>query len=130
LIRFGLIAAAFGGFFLYDAYDKFANYNPVMAQVTQVNTLCHLYKKISRKRSSTTNEGQCDAVRLIGTSDPQYEGYEVREKTHVSYTYSIDGKPHTSEHVQAKKDDGSAIVSGDNIEVLVSKTNADQTRSK
>lgn len=129
LIKIGLIAAAVAAFFAYDFYDKSANYAEAKAKVTGVETLCYLYKK-QYKKTTTTNEQPCPLIKQAAASDPQYADFEVREKTHVKYSYDFDGKPFGSEHVQARKADGSAISVGDELPILVSKADPAKTRAK
>ena len=100
-----------------------------MVKVTEVKTLCHLYKKVY-KTTTTTKELPCPLIRDAADSDPEYKGFEVREKIHVSYAYDVAEKTYQAQHVQAKKADGSDIAAGDQLEVLVSKTDPAKTQAK
>lgn len=128
-MRLGLIAVGIGGFFLYDWYNKTANYAAASAVVTNVTTNCYLYKK-RFKRRTTTNEAPCPVIKQIAETNPDYEGFEIRERTWVEYRYDVDGLQHTSKHQQKKHKDGKEIAVGDTIKVLVSKTDPKKTRAE
>lgn len=128
----GVIAA---GVFGYQLYDRAVNYQPTTVRVTNVEQLCYLEKRerASRRRTrvSTSDVAPCAIVEYAAKTNPDFEGFELHRTQYVSYNYRspADGEWHQGRHEQLSKDDGSEIRPGDEISVLVSINDPEETQA-
>jgi len=90
LSRIGLFAVLVAGFFAYDWYDRKFNYLPVVATITNASTVCYFQKK-EYKTTTTSGEFPC-ALTAQMSADERWQGFQVKEKTHIGYSYEIEGK--------------------------------------
>ena len=133
LMVFGAIAAAVGGFAIYDQYDKKTNFQPVDARISAVSDQCYL-EKVERgvliKTTSTSDLVNCEVAEALTKVHPKWQGYAIKHKIEIRYAYvsPVDGATHASSLTMSAFPKGQPLRAGDVLQVLASKTKADKTR--
>jgi len=71
---FGAVAAAVGGFAIYDQYDKKTNFQPVDARINAVSEQCYM-EKVERgvlvKTTSTSDLVNCEVAEALTKVHPK-----------------------------------------------------------
>ncbi len=129
---FGIIAAAVVGLTAYDQYDKKTNYQLVNARVRAVSDQCYMEKVESgafRKTTSTSDLVRCEVAEVLTREHPKWQGYSIKHKIVIKFAFvsPVDGATHDSSLTMAAFPSG-PLRAGDVLQVLASKTKADQTR--
>lgn len=133
MIRVGVIACgafAIAGLVIANEYDKKVNYLAVQARITDLQETCYMEKK-SGRTTSTSDTLACETAEFAVKSHPKWQGYDVKYKINVSYSYvsPADSKPHSGKLELSAYPDNKKLATGGEIKVLASKTAADKTRS-
>lgn len=118
------------GVVIVDKYDKNVNYLAVQARITELHESCYM-EKTSGRSTWTSETLACEMAELAVKSHPKWQGYNVKYKIEVSYSYvsPADSKPHTGEMILTAYPDNKKLATGGELKVLASKTVADKTRS-
>lgn len=124
----GLLLVAYVLFLAYDWYERFFNYFPIVARITNATTLCYLTKGL--KRRTVTKEGPCELMRELANSHPEYKDFTVHESAHLAYAYDLGGKTYIGKAVSSQDAKKRNLAIGDALEVLVSKTDPATSRLK
>jgi hypothetical protein len=129
----GIIAAAVVGLTAYDQYDKKANYQPVNARIRDVSDQCYMEKVESggfKKTTSTSDLVRCEVAEVLTREHPKWQGYSIKHKIVIRFAFvsPVDGATHDSSLTMAAFP-GGPLRAGDVLQVLASKTKADQTRA-
>lgn len=133
LMVFGAIAAAVGGFAIYDQYDKKNNFQPVDARISAVSDQCYM-EKVERgvltKTTSTSDLVNCEVAEALTKVHPNWQGYAIKHKIEIRYAYvsPVDGATHASSLTMSAFPKGQQLRAGDVLRVLASKTKAEKTR--
>ena len=122
-IKYGIVLAVLGGFYMYWQYDRAANYERVEAIVTKVEEICYL-KKTEGKTTYTTDEGPCETLEVLSEVHPEFQGFTLKRVNYVTFDYisPVDGDWYSGKHKQARHEDGSWIREGDKLAILAHKT--------
>jgi hypothetical protein len=129
---FGIIAAAVVGLTAYDQYDKKTNYQLVNARIRAVSDQCYMEKVEGgafKKTTSTSNLVRCEVAEVLTREHPKWQGYSIKHKIVIRFAFvsPVDGATHDSSLTMAAFPNG-PLRAGDVLQVLASKTKADQTR--
>ncbi|MXN66276.1 hypothetical protein GR183_15280 [Stappia sp. GBMRC 2046] len=129
---FGFFALLLAGFYVYDRFDKATNYLPVEARVVSVETLCHgtrTKRGILTKTKETTREGDCDVLRALVATHPEFKGFHVVETAYISFSYKspVDGQTHSGQHKKTVRPNSILARKGEMIEILASKQDPEKT---
>jgi hypothetical protein len=129
----GIVAVGVVGFSVYDEFDKRSSYLPVGATVTTISQQCYMEKKergVLTKTTSTSGMLSCDIAELLIREHPKWQGYSVRQKIEVAFTYvsPVDNAPHSSTLQLTAFPDGQPWREGQQVRLLASKTNSQKVR--
>jgi len=133
LMVFGAVAAAVGGFAIYDQYDKKTNFQPVDARINAVSEQCYM-EKVERgvliKTTSTSDLVGCEVADALTKVHPKWQGYAIKHKIEIRFAYvsPADGATHASSLTMSAFPKGQPLRAGDVLRVLASKTKAEKTR--
>lgn len=129
VMSFGLVALGVGGFYIYDRYDKNANYLPVQARVTNVQEVCYLEKRAGRTRT-TSDTLACDKAQYLAKNHPSWQDFTVKYKVTVDYDYvsPVDNRTHSGKRTLAAYPDGKKIYRGEIFNIRASKTDPNKSR--
>lgn len=129
LFSAGVAVVGLGGFYLYDQYDKRSNFVPMQARVTNVQELCYMEKKAGR-RTTVSDTLACDAAHYAVQNHPNWQGFTVKYKISVDYTYvsPVDHRSHNGRRTLSAFPDGKKIRSGEIFNVRASKTDPNKSR--
>ena len=121
------------GLSAYDQYDKKANYQLVNARVGAVSDQCYMEKVESgafKKTTSTSDLIRCEVAEVLTREHPKWQGYSIKHKIVIRFAFvsPVDGGTHESSLTMAAFPNG-PVRAGDVLQVLASKTKADQTRA-
>ena len=128
-----VVLAVIGGL-VWDQYDKYANYDPVMARVTRVDEQCWMEKKergLLTKTTSTSDLLPCGVAEQLVAHHPKWFGYTIKMKIEVGYLFTspVDGKAHSAKYQMSDYPEGHKLGVGDVVEIRASKTNDSRVRA-
>ena len=112
-----------------DHADKKNNYDPVTARVTKVERQCYLTKRESRRRSWTTDLGDCRVAERYAAEHPEYVGATVNYVQTASVSYRAPGSSRTwRSSIKLEGARHKSIRRGSTIELLAAKEDRTKLR--
>jgi hypothetical protein len=129
LMGLGVVAVGIGAFYVFDQYDKRANYTPVQARISKVDELCYMEKKVGRT-TTTSDVVSCDIAHYAVSRHPKWEGFDVKSKISLEYEYvsPVDNRTHSGKRSLSEWPDGKRLNRGELFQIRASKSNPDKSR--
>lgn len=125
----GIVAIGVGGFYVFDQYDKKANYVPVQARVSKAEELCYMEKKVGRT-TTTSDVLACDVAQYAVKNHPKWQGFTVKSKISLEYEYvsPVDNRTHSGKRMMSAWPEGRKLNRGELFQIRASKKNPEKTR--
>ena len=119
-----LLVAGIGAF---SAMDRAANYSPATATVYLIDRKCDITETTTEADGTTTARGMTDDCKSVAewetVRDKRTKAVSGKATVKVSYVAPQDGSSQTSElHFDGRDDEFYELKAGDEVEVLVSKS--------
>lgn len=131
-IMFGFFALLLAGSYIHYHFDRATNYLTVEARVDVVETLCHgtrTKRGVLTKTKETTREGDCDVLRALVATHPDFKGFHIVETAYISFSYKspVDGRTHNGQHKKTVRPNSTLAREGETIQILASKQDPEKT---